>query len=818
MHAMFYLSFTNRAWNELFMKNKTALLFIVPLTVLSSFGANPGYPRPMLFRENFPKLIPEYGHIDMMVSDLHTDKRKFCDIEFKKQNPDALMLVQFNNEPTGIWGTWEMLPKQKLDDLGWLQPEIRNSNPLLDLFNHGIYPMMDFPGHWVYEAGATVLSEIPAGEQSVTFKVSDMTPFRPVNHRLSLNVAKAIPEVENALSKELVLYSRNPDGSPDWLNAELGSITAIDEKEKTVTVRRWKKAEPSPSNVSRDWKAFPPGVYAAPSAVPVTYENAGTIRAFPPQLREQMKSASVMKPFLPNLTKNCPVDPRTGLTAVETMAKHYIEMKRTVYPNADGFVFDVSCGTFWPSHRVSDRVDCDNDGKIDNFQFDGVLIWPLGIFDFCTLLREGKPGVFQGLGKDFLLISDSNFNEDQRFFDVMNGGEYEHSFTLFFPPWNTMYSSSLDRYLLWDRIGRKPNITFIHNKYADEVYHGGDVKDLKRPATLAHYRLDMATACMGSGYVGKMVLRALDNKKPEVVNYPGLKEERKQYGGSLPTVYDEYHAGRNEYGWLGLPKGDAFRIQTGWGEPLYTFDRNSKLPAVSKIRKPWEIAASVRTENGFALEVKQVGLWRETKDDFTAVVTLPLPGVSFEKDCEYVLTFKIKGSAVYEAYGPQYHNIPKNLRMRLNSTAGTQHTGSGALEKLDSNVAQLMGDKKTDDRYHQEILVFAEERNVTLTLIAPASGPAGLDFDVTDEKGSYEISGLTLRKGCADVLAREFEHGLVLANGSAFSDAVIDVPALFPGAQFKRILGKQDPIHNSGEPAETVTLQASDGIFLERIK
>jgi hypothetical protein len=199
-------------------------------------------------------------------------------------------------------------------------------------------------------------------------------------------------------------------------------------------------------------------------------------------------------------------------------------------------------------------------------------------------------------------------------------------------------------------------------------------------------------------------------------------------------------------------------------------------------------------------------------------VTLPLPGISFEKDREYVLTFKIKGSAVYEAYGPQYHNIPKNLRVRLNSAAGKQHSESKALEKLDSNVAQLMGDKKTDDGYHQELLVFAEERNVMLTLIAPASGPAGLDFDVTDEKGTYEISGLTLRKGCADVLAREFEHGLVLANGSAFSDAVIDVPALFPGAQFKRILGKQDPVYNNGQPAGLITLKQSDGIFLERTK
>lgn len=786
------------------------ILLAVPLCSVLSALADPGYPRPMLFRENYPDLLPKYDHIQMMVSDLHIDKRRFCDEAFKKEHSSALMLVQFNNEPAGIWGTWEMQPKQRLEDLGWLRPEVYESNPALKVFKYPISPMMDFPGHWVYEAGAETLTPIPAGEQTVTFAVSDMTPFLPVNHRISLEIARLNPQVANALLKDIVIYSRNQDGSPDWLNAEMGSITAINEREKTVTVRRWKTEKP--------WRAFNAAAYVAPSAVPVTYDNATTVKLFEPRLRGQMLDAAVMKPFLPNLTKKCPVDPRTGLTAAETMAKNYAEMKSRVYPNADGFVFDVSCGTFWPSHRVSDRVDCDNDGKVDNFQFDGVLIWPLGIFDFCALLREGKPGVFAGLGKDFLLISDSNFNEDQRLFDVMNGGEYEHSFTLFFPPWNTMYSSSLDRYLLWDRIGRKPNISYIHNKYADEIYHGGDIGDLHRPATLAHYRLDMATACMGSGYVGKTVLRALDNKKPEVVNYPGLQEERKLYGGALPTVYDEYHAGRGEYGWLGLPKSDALRIKTGWSSPIYSFGKNSKLPVVSKIQKPWDMDEPVRTENGFKIDVRQVGLWRETKDNFKAVVTLPLPGITFEKNKEYVLTFKIKGTSVYEDWGRQYRNIPKNLRLRLNGAAGTQGAEAGSLEKLDANVAQLIGSNKADSGNMQEILVFADERDVTLTLIAPTSGPAGLDFDVTDEKGTYEISDLTIRKGCGDVLAREFENGLVLANGSSFSDAAIDVSALFPQARFKRIKGTQDPIQNNGAPVDVLTLKQGDGLFLERVK
>jgi hypothetical protein len=791
------------------MRKTYILTALLTITCFSSHGADPaGYPRVMTFRENFPTLLPKYDHLQMLISDLHVDKRKFSDVEFKKQHPDALMLIQFNNEPVGIWGTWEMPPKQRLEDAGWLEPKNYKSNPLLGIFKHDIYPLIDFPGHWVYEAGADTRSAIPAGEQTVTVKVSNMTPFLPVKHRLSLNVAKQIPDVTNALLKDVVIYARNANGTPDWLNADLGSLVQINEKEKTITIRRWKNA--------KAWSAFPDGAYIAPSAVPVTYENANVVRAFPAALQEQMKEMKVMKPFMPNLTKKCPVDPRTGLTAVETMAKKYTEMKPKVYPNADGFVFDVSCGTFWPSHRISDRVDCDNDGKIDNFQFDGVLIWPLGIFDFCSLLRDGKPGVFDGLGKDFLLISDSNFNEDQRFFDVMNGGEYEHSFTLFFPPYNFMYSSNLDRFLLWNRIGRKPDITYIHNKYADETKHGGDVKDLKRPATLAHYRLDMATACMGSGYVGKMVLRAEGN--PESVKYPGLAEEVKQYGGMLPTFYDEYDLGRGAFGWLGQPKGPAMRLKDRWSEPVYTFAADSKLPKILKIQKPWEISNPVRTGDGFAFEVKEVGLWRELKDSFKATVALPLPGVQFEKDGEYVVTFRLKGSSVYNAYGPQYRNIPKNLRLRLAMDDKTESPKTQSVENLNVNVAQLLGGGESGGGYMQEVLVFQDERDVTITLIAAASGSGALEFDVTDEKGTYEISALQIRKGCADVLAREFDNGLVLLNGSAFSDAVIDLPALFPDAQFKRINGTQDPIHNNGEAAGPITLNPGDGIFLERVK
>ncbi|AKJ64593.1 hypothetical protein [Kiritimatiella glycovorans] len=789
---------------------KTWLLALLTTAAAASQAGPDGYPRPMLFRENFPKLLSHYDHIQLMVSDLHVDKRKFSSVRFKREHPDAVVLVQINNEPTGIWGTWEMLPRQRIEDYGWLDPEVRDTSPLMEIFEYDIHPLMDFPGHWVYETGAETRDSIPADAETITVGVGDMTPFLPLTHRLSKKVAKAHPEITNALLKDVVIYTRGTDEKPDWLNADMGSLVAIDPAARTVTIRRWDARE--------NRHAFDAGAVVAPGAVPVIVENAGVVRSFPPHLRESMKQAVVVKPFMPNLTPFCPVDPRTGLNAAETMARHYAAMRRRHYPNIDGYVFDVSCGTHTPSHRVSNRVDCDNDGEIDNFQFDGVLAWPVGISEFATLLRKGKPGHFKGLGRDFRMVSDSNFNEDQRLFEVLNGGEYEHSFTLFFPPYEYMYSSNLDRWLLWEDRGRDPNLSFVHNKYADEVHHGGEAADLERPATLAHFRLDMATACMGSGYVGKMVLRPAHGGNTEEVKYPGLEEERARYGGMLPKIYDEYHAGRGEFGWLGLPEGDPVRVTTHLSKPVYAFTRQSPMPAVRMERPPWRLSEPERTRtgDGFSFRVRERGLWRQLKDSFRATVALPLPGVELERNREYTLSFKLRGSPVYDRFGRAHRNIPKNMRLRFITDRDGGKQSDRAAEELNTNVGQLLGGGQSGGGYMQEVLVFPRERKVVLTLIAGGSGPAQIEFGVTEEPGNYEISDLRLREGCADVLVREFEHGLVLLNGSVFSEAVVDLRKLFPDAAFRRIRGTQDPVHNSGKPARVVTISASDGLFLER--
>jgi hypothetical protein len=117
--------------------------------------------------------------------------------------------------------------------------------------------------------------------------------------------------------------------------------------------------------------------------------------------------------------------------------------------------------------------------------------------------------------------------------------------------------------------------------------------------------------------------------------------------------------------------------------------------------------------------------------------------------------------------------------------------------------------------YMQEVLAFEDEREVTLTMIAPADGEGILQLGLAENRGEIEIRELELREGCADVLARRFENGLVILNGSTFSPAVVRLSDLDPSGKYRRIQGTQDPVHNDGElVGAAVEIAPQDALFL----
>jgi hypothetical protein len=70
----------------------------------------------------------------------------------------------------------------------------------------------------------------------------------------------------------------------------------------------------------------------------------------------------------------------------------------------------------------------------------------------------------------------------------------------------------------------------------------------------------------------------------------------------------------------------------------------------------------------------------------------------------------------------------------------------------------------------------------------------------------------------ADVIYREFEHGLVMAN-PAPRPYEFDLDKLFPGKSWRRLRGTplQDPRANNGSPVSgKLTLGPKDALFLVR--
>ena len=116
------------------------------------------------------------------------------------------------------------------------------------------------------------------------------------------------------------------------------------------------------------------------------------------------------------------------------------------------------------------------------------------------------------------------------------------------------------------------------------------------------------------------------------------------------------------------------------------------------------------------------------------------------------------------------------------------------------------------------IMAFANSKPFPASFYFRDAGPAVVDLTLEIEGTEpVFISDFTVHNA-PDAMAREFEHGVVLANPS-MHDYVFDLATLFPNAKLRRFRGNtsQDPEVNNGEPVgATVTLGERDGLFLVR--
>ena len=561
---------------------------------------------------------------------------------------------------------------------------------------------------------------------------------------------------------DVLLYAR-ADDVPDFARANFATVTAVDTDAGTVTLERW------PEREGHQWLAFEAGeAYVAPSCGDI-YGMRG----------------KTLKTWLPNLTRHCPRHPETGLTAAEAWAEHYATLWREKIaagdgPVPDGYQFDWA--TF-EAHNPS--ADCDNDGIADGCELNGVSTWALGMHDFFRNLRAK-------LGDEVLLLADSGSPNSPRGFDVLNGSENEE-----FPAFGDyrLVSAQLDLYLYWCREAREPRVSYLQSRFPCELY-GADRAGTEKYRPSSRLRMNAAAACMGLG------VHTYRDGLPDEVNciVDG--------GGDVEFDLDEHHAGDDgEYGWLGLPAEEARRVDVD-GEELLTVGATE-----------WEFvmegddadAAMRAVDHAFgegapteACEANVAGLKTVSDPDaglggwtghrlrrmWAARALSPPVDAAVESGEEVVLSMWLDADPQYDDLeGERYAAFPREVGFRLEQ-------------------GDALGPMQT-------VLAGPKPRRLELTLTAPAAGRPRLAVGVGSELGPVWLGDVRLRRGCAEVMVRRFERGVVLMNGSQAKAWEFDLQALFPDMKLRRLRGSQSPQVNTGEPVGgTLRLGPLDGAFL----
>jgi hypothetical protein len=169
----------------------------------------PDYPRAFFFRnseglatnprisyEDWDKTFSRLMGIEGKVLDEEVPGRSKRNIDFfarfKKAHPDQLVLLHYNG----------------------------NARDPLDAGDRY------FAGHWVYQEGAKIASDVPAQSGETEIRVSDARRFHMGIGRFKSG------------ADDIGLFALKPDGQVDWAAAEQVQLIAVDAKAGTIRVRR----------------------------------------------------------------------------------------------------------------------------------------------------------------------------------------------------------------------------------------------------------------------------------------------------------------------------------------------------------------------------------------------------------------------------------------------------------------------------------------------------------------------------------------------------------------------------------------------------
>ena len=687
-----------------------------------------GYPRAMDFRHLGPENLGIHAQQSLLLVDLIGDKIEAARA-FKKRYPETCVLMQINDEPNGLWGTWFTVPRE------YAIKEGTRCDPV-------VFPMPSFKGYWLLRPGAFLAADFPAAQETMALTVPD--PARFLHARFG---------GKGASPHDALVYRTGPNG-PDWEHAEYVTVSAVDLAAKRIVVERWPKASVG------TWHDFVAGqAVIAPSAGDI-YRH---------------------RTWVPNLTRFCPRDPANGLDACEWWARHFANLwhQRIARdaPHPDGMQFD------WAPFRAHKAdADCDLDGEPDGGDFQGISHWGLGMHRFFSLLRSGGTG-WAGVGEETLLVADASNVAGQRSFSLLNGAENEE-FCGFGHP--HAFSAQFELYRLWCRESRTPRVSYLQSRFPCEIHFDGDFDGASRRdnfAGAARIRLALAAACMELG----------------IHTYrTGGRQDIQDIERSVTRRYDvdEYMAGREgRFNWLGKPLDEARRMpeaisaasildrEFAVGDGGWSVGRPSPSVEIEPLR-PETVAGERVLRFGVA------AIHERRPPARAAVLRSPWSAVAVGKGNDVVLTARVWADPQFDdREGPLYAGIPRELAFVLETEDGMRTEAAG-------------------------VLVGETARELRLTFVVPGNGRLRAACEFGADLGPVRLAGFSLRPGCAEVMYRRFEHGLVLMNGSLTAPFVFATDRV-DGRPLRELDGLHSPLHNRGRPvAGECVVPPQDALFL----
>jgi hypothetical protein len=472
-----------------------------------------------------------------------------------------------------------------------------------------------------------------------------------------------------------------------------------------------------------------------------------------------------IRTWIPNLTRYCPRNPETNRNAVQWWARHFARLWNehiaASEPHPDGLEFD--------GLQATPLSDCNRDGKPDGGVIDGINYWRAGQRQFFRKLRKGDS--FEGMGED-LVVSDCNSPRSRHAPGLLNGYESEE-----YPGFagDEELPQALDMYLLWCRRAQEPVCNYLQGRFQGGTYYEGPWrKALQRGHFMGDNvaRVGIASACLGTGFYTYRTNGDRDKAgifKGRLVEFP----------------WGEYYAGRaGEYGWLGLPEGPARRLTTHLGPDLLADTERAWESRVSGDRI--SLSDWTPSEQGVGVRVHINGQGRPRRSAATAELLAPPVKSPLDGSTEYTVAFRVSG--VLASEDTRFPNVPRPVTVSL-------------------------GQGKTD---RQTVLAANEPRRASVTVLSPgAGGRLRPRFGIGNSPGPVHIEDVEVRRGCAEVYIRRFEHGLVLLNGSRRQPYTFNVKALGGEQNYTRFDGQQDPAVNSGKPVRgSVTVPAMDALLL----